>query len=128
MRTLQSVVSELGGAADRATQPEQAESWITVGDLAISTWNQTVRRGGQALNLTPTEFRVLVCLAQQAGQVMTYQQIVQCAQGYEAEPGGRGADQAAHLPSAPEDRAGSRKRPLYPDGARHRLPAGGRTP
>jgi DNA-binding response OmpR family regulator len=53
-----------------------------VGDLHISTWNQTVRRGTETLNLTPTEFRVLVCLAQQAGHVMSYQQIVQCAQGY----------------------------------------------
>ncbi len=49
-------------------------------------------RGEQTLNLTPTEFRILACLAQQAGQVMTYQQIVQCAQGCEA-----GALEAAAL-------------------------------
>lgn len=95
LTTLQSVVGELGGGAapqgdgpapavaGHAAQP--AESWVTVGDLQISTWNQTVRRGDQLLNLTPTEFRILVCLAQQAGQVMSYQQIVQCAQGYSAD-------------------------------------------
>jgi DNA-binding response OmpR family regulator len=85
MTTLHSVVGELGGASPQPQAPA-AENWMAVGDLQISTWNQTVRRGAQTLNLTPTEFRILACLAQQAGQVMTYQQIVGCAQGYDAEP------------------------------------------
>jgi DNA-binding response OmpR family regulator len=92
MSALQTVVGELGGGASLDAQPaaggrgsQAGESWIEVGDLQISTWNQSVRRGTQTLNLTPTEFRILVCLAQQAGQVMSYQQIVQCAQGYEAD-------------------------------------------
>ena len=85
MTTLTSVVGELGGASPNQPQTT-TDNWMAVGDLQISTWNQTVRRGSQTLNLTPTEFRILACLAQQAGQVMTYQQIVQCAQGYEAEP------------------------------------------
>ncbi len=91
MSTLQSVVGELGGRA-KAPEPTPTEHWQVVGDLQISSWNQTVRRGEQMLNLTPTEFRILACLAQQAGQVMTYQQIVQCTQGYEAE-----APEAAEL-------------------------------
>ncbi len=85
LTTLQSVLQELGG--NNAPEPQRAEPterWLTVGDLQISTWNQSVRRGEHTLSLTPTEFRILVCLAQQAGQVMSYQQIVQCAQGYEA--------------------------------------------
>ena len=86
MNALQAVVGELGGGAQVESPPQrQSETWITVGELEISSWNQTVRRSGQTLSLTPTEFRVLVCLAQQAGHVMSYQQIVQCAQGYEAD-------------------------------------------
>lgn len=93
MSALQSVVGELSG--EQAEQPASSspgrptpssETWIEVGDLQISTWNQMVRRGTQMLSLTPTEFRILVCLAQQAGQVMSYPQIVQCAQGYEVDP------------------------------------------
>jgi DNA-binding response OmpR family regulator len=85
LTTLHSVVGQLsGGAAPPAEHNTTNERWLSVGDLSISMWNQSVRRGEQVLNLTPTEFRVLACLAQQAGQVMTYQQIVQCAQGYEA--------------------------------------------
>lgn len=84
MNALQSVVGELSGAVAAAPASSgPAEQWLAIGDLQISTWNQTVRRGEHILNLTPTEFRILACLAQQAGQVMSYQQIVQCAQGYE---------------------------------------------
>lgn len=83
LTTLQSVVGELGGTTAAQPPTSAPENWLEVGDLHISTWNQTVRRGSETLNLTPTEFRVLACLAQQVGQVMSYQQIVQCAQGYE---------------------------------------------
>jgi DNA-binding response OmpR family regulator len=86
LATLQSVVGELGGRPTPAPRPaEPAEGWIAIGDLQISTWKQVARVGDQTLNLTPTEFRILVCLAQQAGQVMTYQQIVRCAQGYDTQ-------------------------------------------
>lgn len=86
LEALHKVVSELQGRAgeEQAVEPGPAEGWIQVGDLQISTWKQQARLGDQVLNLTPTEFRVLVCLAQQAGQVMSYQQIIRCAQGYEA--------------------------------------------
>ncbi|HYF62841.1 MAG TPA: response regulator transcription factor, partial [Herpetosiphonaceae bacterium] len=86
MDTLHTVIGELHGAAPPPAPPaETNEQWITVGDLQISSWRQTARLGDQILSLTPTEFRILVCLAQQAGHVMTYQQLLRCAQGYEAE-------------------------------------------
>ena len=68
-----------------APPPAQTEGWLVIGDLHISTWKQTVQLGEQHLSLTPTEFRVLACLAQQAGQVMSYQDLLRCAQSYEAE-------------------------------------------
>jgi DNA-binding response OmpR family regulator len=84
-QTLHSVLNQL--QSDHPAEPKQAtmESQIEVGDLRLSTWNQTAHLDGRKLNLTPTEFRILVCLAQHAGQVLTYQQIVQFAQGYEAD-------------------------------------------
>lgn len=81
--TLRAVLGELGGEAAAPAPSQPADSWITVGELSISPWRQTAQLGGQALSLTPTEFRVLVCLAQSAGQVQSYQQIIRCAQGYE---------------------------------------------
>jgi DNA-binding response OmpR family regulator len=84
-QTLHSVLNQL--QSNDPTEPKQAavESQIEVGHLRLSTWNQTAHLDRRKLNLTPTEFRILVCLAQHAGQVLTYQQIVQFAQGYEAD-------------------------------------------
>jgi DNA-binding response OmpR family regulator len=84
LERLQMVVQELGGAPEAEPAPQPIASRITVGDLELSTWNQVAQIGGRKLNLTPTEFRILVCLAQHVGHALTYQQIVHFAQGYEA--------------------------------------------
>lgn len=84
-QTLHSVLNQLQGDQPEEPKPSTVESQIEAGDLRLSTWNQTAYLDGRKLNLTPTEFRILVCLAQHAGQVLTYQQIVQFAQGYEAD-------------------------------------------
>jgi DNA-binding response OmpR family regulator len=57
---------------------------LTVGTLQIDTWRQSATFAGRLLMLTPTEFRVLLCLAEHVGNMLTYTQIVRCAQGYEA--------------------------------------------
>ena len=82
----QSLADELGSEPVRQQPGGIGEQWFEVGDLRISTWSHTVRRSDETLSLTPTEMRVLACLAQRAGQVMTYQEIVQCAQGYAVGP------------------------------------------
>ncbi len=57
---------------------------VQIGQLQLDTWHQTATLGGRSLNLTPTEFRLLLCLAEHAGQMLSYTQLVRCAQGYEA--------------------------------------------
>lgn len=86
VQTVQMLLSELGTNSDASLSQYggTGESGIVVGDLEISTWRQMVRRGNHVLRLTPTQFRVLLCLAQHAGQVMTYQHILQCVKGGEA--------------------------------------------
>jgi DNA-binding response OmpR family regulator len=86
LQRLQLVVQELGGEAEQEPPPRPVASRIAVGDLELSTWNQGAQLQGRKLNLTPTEFRVLVCLAQHVGQALTYQQIVHFAQGYNTNP------------------------------------------
>jgi two-component system response regulator MtrA len=54
-----------------AAAPE--ESRIAVGDLEIDPVRVTVRRAGQDLTLTATEFRLLLELARRPGQVFTRQ-------------------------------------------------------
>lgn len=86
LHQLQSVVQGLCGQPEPAPNPPQITTRLVVGEIELSTWNQDGMINGRRLNLTPTEFRILACLAQHAGAVMTYQQLVQCAHGYTAEP------------------------------------------
>lgn len=62
---------------------EPAGRILTIGPLTLDTWHQTATLNGRSLNLTPTEFRLLLCLAEHAGQMLSYTQLVRCAQGYE---------------------------------------------
>lgn len=58
---------------------------IYAGDLVIDRSRGQVSRGNQTLNLTPTEFRLLVHLAQHAGQALSRNQLLDAVWGYEAE-------------------------------------------
>jgi DNA-binding response OmpR family regulator len=84
VQRLQAVMRELQGEAE-LEPPRPSANRIVVGDLEISTWNQGAQFDGRKLSLTPTEFRILVCLAQHAGQALSCQQIVQFAQGYSVD-------------------------------------------
>ncbi|MBX3062156.1 MAG: response regulator transcription factor [Anaerolineae bacterium] len=56
-----------------------------IGDLVIDRGRGQVWRGKQLLNLTPTEFRLLVYLSQNAGQALTRNQILDSVWGYAAD-------------------------------------------
>lgn len=53
-----------------------------VGDLVIDRTRGQVTRAGQNLHLTPTEFRLLLVLAQHAGQVLTRAQLLDMVWGW----------------------------------------------
>ena len=54
-------------------------------DLVIDRGRGQVWRGEEMLNLTPTEFRMLVYMAQHSGQVLSRSQILDAVWGYDAE-------------------------------------------
>ena len=56
-----------------------------VRDLVVDRGRGTVRRGQQTINLTPTEFRLLVYLARHPGQALSRAQIVDAVWGYDAD-------------------------------------------
>jgi DNA-binding response OmpR family regulator len=79
-------MQELRGApspqeADLAA-PASARS-LMIGALQLDTWRQEATLAGRTLALTPTEFRVLLCLAEHAGTMLPYAQLVRSAQGYD---------------------------------------------
>jgi DNA-binding response OmpR family regulator len=59
---------------------------LYVGDLVIDRSRAQVLKGNQILNLTPTEFRLLVYLAQNPQQVLSRTQIMDAVWGYELSP------------------------------------------
>lgn len=89
-RTLLDVVSaavhELRSAPTAAANETIASApSLTVGALRLNPWLQTATLNGRTLTLTPTEFRVLLCLAERAGNMVSYKDLVRSAQNYEAD-------------------------------------------
>jgi DNA-binding response OmpR family regulator len=58
---------------------------LYVDDLVIDRTRATVSRGGRELNLTPTEFRLIVFLAQHPGQAFTRTQLIENVWGSDGE-------------------------------------------
>ncbi|MFZ5919327.1 MAG: response regulator transcription factor [Chloroflexota bacterium] len=58
---------------------------LYAGDLVIDRGRAQVWRGSQPLNLTPTEFRLLVFLARHPGQALSRAQIIDAVWGYDAD-------------------------------------------
>jgi DNA-binding response OmpR family regulator len=58
---------------------------LYAGDLVIDQTRALVQRGDLLINLTPTEFRLLVYLARHPGQVVTRTQIIEALWGYASD-------------------------------------------
>jgi DNA-binding response OmpR family regulator len=58
---------------------------LYVGDLVIDQGRNQVWRGNRPINLTPTEFKLLLFLARHPGQALSRAQIVEAVWGYAAE-------------------------------------------
>lgn len=58
---------------------------LYVGDLVIDRTSAQVTRSGHALNLTPTEFRLFVFLAQHPGQAFTRHQLIENVWGADGD-------------------------------------------
>ena len=66
----------------RTRAAEPAESPLRLGPLELDLDSYTVRRDGEELNLTATEFRLLAALVQHRGQVLTRDQLLEQVWGY----------------------------------------------
>jgi DNA-binding response OmpR family regulator len=79
-------VQELRGDSAPHRLPEPTRGPVArivrVGELELDTWRQVATLEGRTLVLTPTEFRLLLCMVERAGVVVSFAELVQCAQGY----------------------------------------------
>jgi DNA-binding response OmpR family regulator len=73
-------------AVEYEPKPADTRRQITVGDLFIDLQAHQVRKGDAIIALTPSEFQLLVALAERKGDVVDYVTLVQLALDYDAEP------------------------------------------
>ncbi len=72
-------------AALRRARPEEAEPVIAADGLEIDLAGRTVRRDGEPVHLTPTEFGLLRALARNRGKLMTHRALLVEVWGVEYE-------------------------------------------
>lgn len=65
---------------------------LRVADLEIDAARMSVRRGGEPIDLTPTELQILATLARHPGRVFTRAQLLDAARGVDAEAYERAID------------------------------------
>lgn len=75
-------------AATSESEPVQYE----VGDLVVDRLRRHATLGGEELQLTPTEYRLLATLASRPDQVFTREELAQRVWGYGDASGGRAID------------------------------------
>jgi len=62
------------------------------GDLTVDVTQQTVRRDGTSVDLTPTEFQLLAALARRPGRIFTRTQLLDAVRGTDVESFDRAID------------------------------------
>ena len=62
---------------------ERRAAMLTVGDLELDEEHWAVRRNGTAVELSPTEFRLLAYLMRNQGRMLTRQQLLENVWGWE---------------------------------------------
>ncbi len=67
----------------RQAQPAERPRVYTSGDLVIDLESLRVTKKGMQINLTPTEFRLLAVLVENAGRVLTHEQLLDHVWGYD---------------------------------------------
>ncbi len=75
------VVARVRALLRRSAATPLAPAVLRISDLVIDLEGHTVQRGGDLLDLTPTEFNLLSALAAQPGRAFSQLQLLEAAQG-----------------------------------------------
>ena len=75
-------------SAEEVTAPQR----LHLGDVEVEPATRRVRRAGEPVHLTPTEFELLRCLVGHGGAVLTRQQLLSQVWGYGGGSGARTVD------------------------------------
>jgi len=84
---------------------------LHMGDVTLDTSRMSVTRAGSAIDVTPTEFKLLAKLAQHPGRVFTRTQLLDAVRGDDAEAFDRSID--AHVKNIRRKLEADPRRPHY---------------
>ena len=111
-RTLSELVTAEGAEVIEEPASSQPSRFVQIRDVVVDRQKHVAMLRGQPLDLTPTEFKILVCLMETPDQVWSPQELVRRAQGYETDAWGARAIVRVHVrrlrkkmemdPSAPQ--------------------------
>jgi two-component system, OmpR family, response regulator len=79
------LLARIRALARRFAEPGADPFLLNAGDLTLDLHNHTAQRGGQALDLSATEWKLLECLMRHPGQALTRAQILDYAWSYETD-------------------------------------------
>lgn len=97
---LQQAISELvtvEGAEAVEAVVSQPSRFIQIHSVVVDRQKHVVTMSGRPLDLTPTEFKILVCLMETPDRVWSPQELVRRAQGYETDAWGARAIVRVHI-------------------------------
>jgi len=98
---LQHTISELatveGAEEIEEIETSQSSRFIEINQIVVDRQKHVVMRDEQPVDLTPTEFKILVCLMETPDQVWSPQELVRNAQGYETDAWGARAIIRVHI-------------------------------
>lgn len=87
------LVARVKAILRRVDRPAGADDApVRIGDVELDPATRRVRRGGEAVHLTPTEFDLVVFLAGRPGRVVTREQLLEEVWGYDVPSGARTVD------------------------------------
>jgi len=96
-RTLSELVIVEGTDVVEEVVSPQPDRFVQIRDVTVDRQKHIVMLRGRPLELTPTEFKILVCLVETPDQVWSPQELVRRAQGYETDAWGARAIVRVHI-------------------------------
>lgn len=85
LQSLRTGLQRLEGDTAVSPWPQPPVKQLTLGALQIDLQAHKVRHNNQSISLTPTEYRLLITLADRPGEAVDYQTLAQLVLDYEAE-------------------------------------------
>jgi DNA-binding response OmpR family regulator len=105
------LVARVSSVLRRARYDPDRASTFTVADLSLDAAKLRVEQNGAAIDLTPTEFQLLACLARHPGRVFTRAQLLDAVRGTEIDSFERAID--AHVKNVRRKLERDPHRPRY---------------